>query len=125
MLLKRTASAVQQRRPCPAPCALCMSVSSPTRQPAHVGANAAAHAQNVVVSCSLDGRIKVWQRMEAATPGAVLDASPVYVHPPEEPGHPVRTSYAFLCAFRRLPLWIVAASCHCACGQEGPGSCAG
>lgn len=47
-------------------------------------------AQNVVVSCSLDGTIKVWQPVETPTPGAVLDATPVYVHPPEEPGHPVR-----------------------------------
>ena len=53
------------------------------------------------MSCSLDGTIKVWQPVETPTPGAVLDASPVYVHPPEEPGHPVS-----------LPSPALSASCY-------------
>ena len=40
--------------------------------------------QSHVISCSLDATIKVWQLAEAPAPGAVLDAQPVYVHPPEQ-----------------------------------------
>lgn len=45
--------------------------------------------QNVLISCSLDSSIKVWQPIDPPTPGAVMDMSPVYVQPPEEPGKPV------------------------------------
>ena len=45
--------------------------------------------QNVVISCSLDASVKVWQPIDPPTPGAVMDISPLYVHPPEEPGKPV------------------------------------
>ena len=41
-------------------------------------------AQGHVISCSLDSTVKVWQMAEAPAPGAVLDTTPVYVHPPEE-----------------------------------------
>ncbi|KAK9909034.1 hypothetical protein WJX75_006342 [Coccomyxa subellipsoidea] len=44
--------------------------------------------ENVVISCSLDSSVKVWQPVDPPTPGAVMDISPLYVHPPEEPGRP-------------------------------------
>lgn len=47
--------------------------------------------QNVLISCSLDSSIKVWQPVESPTPGAVIDIAPVYVQPPEETGKPVRS----------------------------------
>lgn len=43
----------------------------------------------MVISCSLDSSVKVWQPVDPPTPGAVMDISPLYVHPPEEPGRPV------------------------------------
>ena len=46
--------------------------------------------QNHIISCSLDGTIKVWNAIEPASPGAVLDVNAAYVFPPEEPGKPVR-----------------------------------
>ena len=47
--------------------------------------------QTHIISCSLDGTIKVWNAIEPASPGAVLDVNAAYVFPPEEPGKPVRT----------------------------------
>ena len=41
-------------------------------------------AQGHLVSCSLDGLVKIWQPVETPAPGAVLDIAPVYVHPPED-----------------------------------------
>lgn len=38
--------------------------------------------QENLLSCSLDGTVKVWQAVEVPAPGAVLEAAPVYVHPP-------------------------------------------
>ena len=46
--------------------------------------------QTHIISCSLDGTIKVWNAIEPASPGAVLDINAAYVFPPEEPGKPVR-----------------------------------
>ena len=39
--------------------------------------------QDNLLSCSLDGTVKIWQAVETPAPGAVLDPAPVYVHPPE------------------------------------------
>ena len=47
--------------------------------------------QNVLISCSLDSSIKVWQPVDSPTPGAVIDIAPVYVQPPEESEKPVRS----------------------------------
>ena len=45
--------------------------------------------QNHIISCSLDSTIKVWNAVEPASPGAVLDINAAYIFPPEEPGKPV------------------------------------
>ena len=45
--------------------------------------------QSHIITCSLDGTIKVWNAIEPASPGAVLDANAAYTFPPEEPGKPV------------------------------------
>ncbi len=42
--------------------------------------------QNHLLSCSLDGSIKVWKAMDTPGPGAVLDQAPIYCHPPPEHG---------------------------------------
>eukprot|EP00208_Stichococcus_sp_RCC1054_P002296 CAMPEP_0206138416 /NCGR_PEP_ID=MMETSP1473-20131121/3309_1 /ASSEMBLY_ACC=CAM_ASM_001109 /TAXON_ID=1461547 /ORGANISM="Stichococcus sp, Strain RCC1054" /LENGTH=420 /DNA_ID=CAMNT_0053531851 /DNA_START=427 /DNA_END=1689 /DNA_ORIENTATION=+ len=42
--------------------------------------------QDNLLSCSLDGTIKIWQAVETPAPGAVLDPAPVYVHPPDTAG---------------------------------------
>ena len=47
--------------------------------------------QNHIITCSLDGTIKVWNAIEPASPGAVLDINAAYVFPPEEPGKPVHS----------------------------------
>ena len=46
--------------------------------------------QSHIITCSLDGTIKVWNAIEPASPGAVLDVNAAYVFPPEDPGKPVR-----------------------------------
>ncbi len=40
--------------------------------------------QGFVISCSLDATVRVWPVLEAPAPGAVLDPTPAYTHPPEE-----------------------------------------
>ena len=45
--------------------------------------------QSHIITCSLDGTIKVWNAIEPASPGAVLDVNAAYTFPPEEPGKPV------------------------------------
>ena len=47
-------------------------------------------AQTHIITCSLDGTIKVWNAVEPPSPGAVLDINAAYVFPPEEPGKAVR-----------------------------------
>lgn len=37
----------------------------------------------------LSGTIKVWNAIEPASPGAVLDINAAYTFPPEEPGEPL------------------------------------
>ena len=48
--------------------------------------------QSHIITCSLDGTIKVWNAIEPASPGAVLDVNAAYVFPPEEPGKAVKHS---------------------------------
>ena len=49
--------------------------------------------QSHIITCSLDGTIKVWNAIEPASPGAVLDVNTAYTFPPEEPGKPVNTPH--------------------------------
>ena len=58
--------------------------------------------QTHIISCSLDGTIKVWNAIEPASPGAVLDINAAYVFPPEEPGKPVRLCCLILSLSMRL-----------------------
>ena len=48
-------------------------------------------AQGFVISCSLDATVRVWPVLEAPAPGAVLDPTPAYTHPPEEDAATVRS----------------------------------
>ena len=48
-------------------------------------------AQGFVISCSLDATVRVWPVLEAPAPGAVLDPTPAYTHPPEEDSTGVRS----------------------------------
>lgn len=59
------------------------------QSPGSIGLASAWCAQNVLISCSLDSSIKVWQPIDPPTPGAFMDISPVYVQPPDEAGKPV------------------------------------
>jgi len=49
-----------------------------------------------VLTCALDGTVKVWQFVPDASRvhGALIDPTPVYVHPPEDEGAPGRNSQA-------------------------------
>ena len=68
--------------------------------------------QSHIISCSLDGTIKVWNAVEPASPGAVLDINAAYVFPPEEPGKPVRP-----CCLILLLSMQITRCCH-ACKQH-------
>ena len=57
--------------------------------------------QSHIITCSLDGTIKVWNAIEPASPGAVLDVNAAYVFPPEDPGKPVNTPHPCDRAFLR------------------------
>ena len=60
-------------------------------------------AQGCVLTCALDGTVKVWQFVPDATreKGARVDTTPVYVHPPEDEGAPGRNTQA--CSRRPVP----------------------
>lgn len=72
--------------------------------------------QGCVLTCALDGTVKVWQFVPDATRenGAKIDPTPVYVHPPEDEGVPGQNSQA-----RSLRTWLVqqlgSAPLHRAC----------
>lgn len=58
--------------------------------------HAALRAQGCILTCALDGTVKVWQFVPDATreKGALVDTTPVYVHPPEDEGAPGRNTQA-------------------------------
>lgn len=95
--------------------------------------------QGHLVSCSLDGTIRIWQPVETPAPGAVLDISPVYVHPPDDTTGQVGCCRAAscqiapaadtrfcqvagtveCCSVRRLGVWHDLASCDLQTQQFG------
>ncbi|KAK9842089.1 hypothetical protein WJX81_007917 [Elliptochloris bilobata] len=52
--------------------------------------------EGCVLTCALDGTVKVWQIVPDASRehGALVDPTPVYVHPPEDEGAPGRNTQA-------------------------------
>ena len=59
-------------------------------------------AQGCVLTCALDGTVKVWQFVPDAArdKGARVDTTPVYIHPPEDEGAPGRNTQARSCGLR-------------------------
>lgn len=63
---------------------------------------AALRAQGCILTCALDGTVKVWQFVPDATreKGALVDTTPVYIHPPEDEGASGRNTQACACGLR-------------------------